>query len=124
LVDVCTGESVLYIYIRKPSVCWIFTIQIVRLSGFARLSNILERGCFPTRLHSFARLLAHATGRIQFYTTSRTVHYRLQNKSRSRYRDDIRQLSDNNRRCNGLVAIVCERENPRFTECLFKYDDH
>lgn len=83
---VCTRESALYIYIRKPSVCWIFIRQIVRLSGFA--VPIFSKEAVPVRLGRSSCSLADAAENSFVRHRVYGVHYRLRNKSRNRYRSD------------------------------------
>lgn len=81
----CTRESALYIYIRKPSVCWIFMTDcpVKRLCS----SNILERGCSG---ETWAYSCSPADAAENSFLLHRVygVHYRLRNKSRNRYRGD------------------------------------
>lgn len=96
-MHVYTGA--LYIYIRKPSVCWVFTTDcpVKRLLQF----QYSRKRLLPDE-PSVRSLVDAMRGEcaIVLCDVAYGLHYRSQHKSRSRYYTAIRQLSDNSRPCS------------------------
>lgn len=106
---VCAHASPHYIFIPVSRAFAGYLRQIVRLSGFA--VPIFSKEVLSPRLRlarSLARSLDHRR-ETENSLARCTLHYRLQNKSRNRYRR-LRELCDSNsRRCNDAKLTAEQR---------------